>query len=473
MTETFGLVYRSLLAVENLSTVIQERIFQYASKLKDYELLAALARHQNLHPEIESRFANVPHAVVKAAWAARPSRTDEELTALVENETRVKVLTALASRDDTPQKVFSLIATTKGQAPLIALASNNVVDVETRVAAIAQYAALVDANIVKIPPNVIALISSDDRLATAVATRTNNPLLALAALRSGALEDEFQNRAVYLAVEHMTKMVKLFLLEKNDRYSMMSYAVRECIRELTEVLESNQLSSQSVELISNTTEILATVVVHHPSLEGVVDSFLKVANNTAETFVVAARRASSSAELDKIIQTIGSDRSKYASPAATLCAVAQNEHCTAAIIRKMFDMRVAHWGTLRAMATTVTNRTSIAALILWAPYLNVDRILTKSGDPVGTLSKVLEIACTYDTTIHTEILQSKYMGREMICKLPIQSFFPNNCSMEMTTQLAAMLTERINEPATWEVLEAVGKEFTGSVDELLKIATIV
>jgi hypothetical protein len=45
MAESFGLVYRSLLMVEDLSPAIQDRIYNYGTRTKDYELLAALARH--------------------------------------------------------------------------------------------------------------------------------------------------------------------------------------------------------------------------------------------------------------------------------------------------------------------------------------------------------------------------------------------------------------------------------------------
>jgi len=326
---------------------------------------------------------------------------------------------------------------------------------------------------VKIQPNVVTLISSDDRLATAVAANTNNPVLAIAALRSGALDDEMQFRAAGIVMEQMRAMFTLLLAERSDRYSPLTYSTRECLRELTEVFGSNQLCAQTVELISASSGLLNETVENHPNFSEWVAAFLRVADTTTETFVVAARTATDSETLDNIVQTIGNDRSKYSSPSATMCAVAQNEHCTAAIIRKMFDLRIVHWGIVRSMVTTVTNRSSLAALILWSPWFEVDRVLTKTGDPERTLTEVLEIACAYDAPIHPDILKSKYMGRDMISKLPIQSFFPTNCSPEMTSQLAAMLTESINDTATWEVLETVGKEFTGSVDDLLKIAAAV
>jgi hypothetical protein len=474
MAESFGLVYRSLLMVEDLSPAIQDRIYNYGTRTKDYELLAALARHPRLALDLDARFAGVPHAVVKAAWAARPGRTDEQLSELVRNETRVKVLTALAQREDTPQKVYALIAQTKGQAPLAAIAANEAVDIETRVTAVGQLASVISPTAGTIPIHVLALIGSDDRFAIAAASTLNNPFLAMAALKSGAVSGELETRSVRVITETLMSKIRKALDSQDQVYSYEMYDARDFLSAATSVFQASGVNVESSKLVAECGEILSELKAANARYAHHVDEFLASTGSSASTALVAkARTASDEATLVAIVASITTGTQRNTSPEATLCAVAQNRHCTPDVIRMMFNSKVMHWNSIRTIASTITNPVSLGAILLWAPWAGLERVLARTTDPRAVLTHLLEIAGAKDCTVPREVMESKYMDSELIAMLPISSFYPNNTTPAMSEQLAQMLAQRVVDDTTWEVIETVAMNFSGSVDDLISIATSV
>jgi hypothetical protein len=102
-------VLNLLLKQSNLDVTMQRRIAGHGIAKRDFPLLAQLAAHPALDPEVDTMLSKINSAVVKTAWVSRPGRTPEEITQMVRTEKRVTVLSALAQSEGLPEELYRSI----------------------------------------------------------------------------------------------------------------------------------------------------------------------------------------------------------------------------------------------------------------------------------------------------------------------------------------------------------------------------
>ena len=102
-------VYEALLSHDATPEVLR-RVYVYADRSKDTDLLSRIAQHRNLDAELESTLAARSEADVLSAWAGRPGRTTEQLMARFAKEKRATLLTSLAQRADLPEELYNQLA---------------------------------------------------------------------------------------------------------------------------------------------------------------------------------------------------------------------------------------------------------------------------------------------------------------------------------------------------------------------------
>ena len=109
MTQDASFVYQSMISKETPVNV-QNRVFNYAAKNKDVELLIKLSQLTNLDAEIDEKLSKRQEAEVLAAWASRQGRTTDALIERFASEKRATLLTQLAQRTDLPEALYLQIA---------------------------------------------------------------------------------------------------------------------------------------------------------------------------------------------------------------------------------------------------------------------------------------------------------------------------------------------------------------------------
>ncbi len=102
-------VYEALLSHDATPEVLR-RVYAYADRLKDTELLVQITKHPKLDAELEAMLAARSEADVLSAWAGRPGRTTEQLMTRFAKEKRATLLTSLAQRADLPEELYNQLA---------------------------------------------------------------------------------------------------------------------------------------------------------------------------------------------------------------------------------------------------------------------------------------------------------------------------------------------------------------------------
>lgn len=136
-------LYRGMLTTNTdrgdaLTPEMQMRIHQYATKTRDGQLLAKLAHYTGLTPEVDALLRASDELVVLTAWATRPGRSGEELSARLLADKRVAALLPLAALADLGDSVYRTIARIDSTKLAEALAGNTSVPLDIRTAKIRQ-----------------------------------------------------------------------------------------------------------------------------------------------------------------------------------------------------------------------------------------------------------------------------------------------------------------------------------------------
>jgi len=138
-------IYASLLASSpDLPHASLAQIFEYASTMKDTDLLIALAGHPALTDDLDDAISAIPTSLVQAAWADRPGRSPAQLNDKAINDSRVAVSELLASRPNLSKKAYTTLASSKSRRVAFALVENEAAPLAARAAAATRVASGID-----------------------------------------------------------------------------------------------------------------------------------------------------------------------------------------------------------------------------------------------------------------------------------------------------------------------------------------
>lgn len=136
-------LYRGMLTVNDLSqeaitTEMQQRIHQYASKTHDHHLMAVLAHYPWLAKDVDDKLRESEDLTVLVAWATRPGRDSEELSGRLLGDKRVSALLPLAALPNLGAEVYQTIARVDSVKLAEVLAGNTSVPLDIRAAKVRQ-----------------------------------------------------------------------------------------------------------------------------------------------------------------------------------------------------------------------------------------------------------------------------------------------------------------------------------------------
>jgi hypothetical protein len=458
--------FLSVLSLSNLSKEIQERIFDYGIKYSDFDLLATLASRSDLDPDIDKLLSTVDSANVRVAWAKKPQRTAEELVNLVKKEKRVKVLSALASRTDSPEEILKAIALHgKGQA-LESLLLNNNVDLDIKKEAATRYGKLA-TDIKRVSTQQQIALSNDPFLANIIASNTSSLTLADAALNAAG------NRANKDSINNFINLYSKYYttISKKD-YSSGDYQYLEtitCALELTNETDK--------ELIKTTKSLISMLMKEYDKskstyyfdrVESLLDRIDKIKENDSETISILdfAKSVSSSEEkltLNKRLENETIDNSVY-------LALARNENISASELYDIVEKHNFGWYSYKSLALSLNMLPydKAGALLLHFHYTD-DALLEKTTDPHQVLLEATKLANSKGD-FPFFVLQSKYFTSEIIKYLPVDVFIHDNIHQNITTSLVEYITTELGDNSQyWDTLASLSEEYEGPFLELINL----
>lgn len=126
-------ILQILLYDQNLDQVFHERIFEFGKKNKNYQLLSTLAKRSDLSNSLKVKLNEVNSYLVKISMLSRPGITEEEIVDSLKKESRVKVLSSLASSKGLSIAIYeSIYKATDNKKVLFDIVNNKDIDQSVR-----------------------------------------------------------------------------------------------------------------------------------------------------------------------------------------------------------------------------------------------------------------------------------------------------------------------------------------------------
>jgi hypothetical protein len=466
MSDNITGFYRSVLTLPRVDSSMQVQVFNHGSRRGDQTLLAMLAARTDLISQLDTELGKVDGAVVKVAWASRPERTEDDLVTLVRTEKRVKVLAALAARDDLPAALYDAIANHARSTALEALLLNMTVDVATKVTAATRYATQINGK--RLSRNTNSLLAQEPEIAEAIARHTDNFHLGAAAIGvigSVGSPEAFMN-VVKLALSAMSSS------EGNGNWE--TYNAIELIG--TQLFEN---PSRDEELTKSYLDALRKVAVGFKGsylanrYDSIADTLAKTSPKSGggSDLVAAARGVSNDAEARALVTLFIANRDTI--PGAALMAAARNDAVTSEILLDLLDHSRYSWYASRDLmwAYPRLSAEKAAAIHVAMSWLNDDSLLSRHPEPAKVLRKTARLASRRGV-VPSLLLNSRFITDEVIDELPFSVFRSDeSVPLAVTERIANKVQSRLgDDAAAWETLGVLAADFTGSVSELIEVA---
>lgn len=483
MTIEISQVYKALLANPKQSLSFQKKVYDFGLKTKNPELLAKLASHPDLHPEIDLQLKAADYAAVKAAWASRQGRTFSELEDLVKGETRVKILQALAEKENLPEELYVAIATqSKGQGALATLCVNQSISDETRILAAKNLAEKLETksegkNRNNKTENVVSMIlTSFSDLADIFVEYSSNQSALITAANSGYLQPKNQMKMASIIQSSVEQL-------KNDSspYAYHSYSwIPETVKNMTTY---GKIDKEASSIICSA---LSTLKKYHEDRsssyysDDVKDAIRKVSDNSSKEFIdyiKAVNECKSREELKDLIQRLNvlisnSSRSSLnIRPESVSLAVIAHPFSDSALIDEVASWLT--WYTYRQAVKLTSDPRKLAVLLFHFPYLGYESVLAKSSDPHKLLEILVSTFIEKGSQIPSELLGSKYMSKEIVNKLPLSVLYCDTLPGFLLQMIGENLEKGLSNDNSWSTFESLGKDFNGTLDDLIRVSNSI
>jgi hypothetical protein len=461
--------YRSVLDLPKVDPTMQRQILRHGSRRGDHGLLAQLAARPDLEIGLDKELGTIDAAVVKVAWASRPERTEADLVELVRTEKRIKVLAALAARDDLPVALYTAIANHGRGGALEALLLNTKVDIDVKLVAAQRYA--VESRGVRVSHSLNSVLSQEPQVTEIMARYTKNYYLAAAA--TSIQTSEF-------TAETYANVVKLAMQRLNDQTDAPKY---ETVNEMEAIGTAvSEDSDRDEQLVASFITALRETGVR---LTGswLKDRFTDLAGKLEKSaplsatkidLVAAARDARTEQDVIKLITLFATNSSSMRG--AALVAAAKNDNIDATALVEVLRSANYGWYVLREVmwAFPRISAEKAAALIMSWSYMADDALIARHPEPTAVLMHTAQLACRFDT-VPQILLTSRFITNEAIDAMPFSVFMrTEGVSIAVTQRVAEHISASLgDDDQVWETLHALAPDFTGSIAELVEVVSKV
>jgi len=488
MSNAIGKVYATFLKKKEVDSTLQRHIYTYGNRSGDLNLLASLLTVSNLEPSLDQLLKEHPSAVVKAAWAGRPGRTIVEIENLVAKEKRIKVLTALAEREDTPAEVFKVIAEkSKGLGSLVALILNQVVDKSVKEKALLGLLSITnegDINGVKIEDSnkvpFKEIISMNPELIELMALNTKSINLISELVQSDYLSPEVQKHILEL----VKKSIPIITNKPRGHYDNLSLYHFNYINSIV----SNMCEQGSMEesVGKEFTKILEKLIKDHKetknnwysnNFESAIEEIKNTKSNPVINYKEAIGKVSSTEELDKLIHDLlevgKSQRRNSRLAAGTIAAITSRYATPEQIFYLVSEDEQVSWWEYRGIIKVLNSPEKIASIIARYSYLGVDDAFKHLNNPEAGILAMVKLVSSKGLHISEDLLNSKYLTEDVAKHLPLRVLSNENLPLMVSDLLSNVIKDNLLSEEAWLTFETLGEEFEGSILELLNLVNSI
>ena len=482
--DIIGSVYASFLNLDTHEREIQEKIYNYGIRSNDDSLLSKLALIEDLEPEIDAKLKDAPGVSVKAAWASRPGRSEDEISKLLEKEKRVKVLTSLAERDDLPEVVYKTIATkSKGIGALVSLLSNAKVPFSIKEIAAVKLTELygsdydAESSNSKRIQEITNILAQNPELCVVIANSTDNINVLYGVAKMGPLNELSQKKLIEILKKSIT------ISEKKERTSWdkVSSSTFSYLVSIGDVLLNH--GSLTEESKKDYLDIVKSVLKKYPEekssyygtqLNNTIENIKKSRKITRPSFHEMIKNAKNNSEIDKIVDLILEDYSKnrdYQFTESVALALIGSPHSNAEQTARLLEDCYFTWSQMRQIHKLTDDIEKLGVILTRTTYLGVDNTISNLSKPEEVLSAALKHLSSKGHVhyIPQELLNSKYLNEKVAVELPLHAFLHEATPLFVRNYLANILKTELTTDEEWIVFESLGKEFEGSISELIKL----
>lgn len=475
-------VYSSFLELPSREPEIQKQIFSYGTRVGNNELLAKLAKIEDLLPELDDALKDVPAGIVKAAWASKKDRADAEIISLVSKEKRVKVLQALAEREDLPELVYRTIAEkSNGIGSLSALISNNVVSLEVK--GIAMTGLLKEFGESSTPERgaydnraqqLSNLLANAPELATLVSEQSGNMGALYASARTAHLTLEGQKNIL-----NVLKTAIVYTENKTrSAYDKLSIGHFVFLANFVELLTNHgpihkEVESDYIEMIKSVQDRYNDTTnnsYYSKHLAEAITLIKKSRDKQVVNFQEKIANVNSISDMDKVIEEIiahwEKNRQATITEQASLSVIA-SQYSNGEHLNKLLHESSLSWYNLRGIRKLTEDAGKIGVLISHYPWVGVDSILSSHAHPETVLMEAIKGSIKNGNHISQEIINSKFLTEKIAFQLPLTAFLAENTPIFVRNYLANILKSTLSTTEEWITFESLGREYQGSIADLL------
>jgi hypothetical protein len=463
--------YKSVLLLQDLSQSVQNRIYQYGMKHNNYDLLSDLIKRDDLDKNIEEKLSHVSAVNVKVEWAKKKHRTNQELSDLIRNEKRVKVLSALASREDTPDVIYKAIAEHgKGQA-LEALLINNKVEQDIKSIAAKRYA--LSTNVKNSLKTVHHIILRNDPIVSDIIAQYSKSLhlgiAALTAAGSSAKEESINN---------ILKLYSSYLDEFQSAHYNENYIAVSVAEELVTALKSSDYTNKTIikeckNVLKNCKSKVNSQSYYSSKVDDAINDLdlIIIKEKSTVSIIDLAKNAKTDNDKKSLLERINKLRNVENS---VYIAIARNENYTADEVYDILSDKYFGWYGNRALiyCLNLLPADKAAAIYLNSYQVGDDSILERFSNPYQLLHESIKLSIKKGNgNIHPGLIKSKYINKEIIKSLPLSIFRDQSVPLNITSELIEYMTSSLGDSeSAWETVSVLGDQYDGSCYELIKLS---
>lgn len=482
MSQVLSRMYSVLLDLPTPSLEIQRSVLAYAVRTKETSLVAKLARHDALEFEIDLALRDNDAAVVKAAWAARPGRTAEELVDLVRNEKRVTILSALAERDDLPADVYTAIAgTAKGVTPLLRVVGNTVAPDEARFVAASRY--------IEMAPEVIEDIRLDHKVITFYGKLfEEGPDLVDRVVRGSAAMHLLYAAAGITQLDAADQVVfAKALVAKYDKYehvtqpsnSYNSYGSQ--IAGIAESMcDNGALDGTAADLF---TEVIGRYIKTEKAdswtvrrAEETLKSIVRARNEQPDDIadrLVEAKTAEEIEVLIKRIDALHKGSRSYAQTRVVTLGLSVIANPASTVDQVVHTLEWLSWRATAQSLRLTNDVEKLAAIMSESPYWTAEQALEKATEPQAIIEAIIRRNTALGRIIPTMVLTSRHLTPEAIDMLPLGVVNCEGVPPHVVQQLFSRINNGLDSAEAWVTFEAISDDFVGTLDDLVTVSSSV
>jgi hypothetical protein len=461
--DTISMFYLRLLHDPELDSGIQRRVLAYGQTQRNVKLLTELAQHPSLDRSIEATLGTLPHGPVLAAWVARPGRSREDVKVLVTKEKRIGVLEALAGLDSLDDDHYQLLADKPNPKVAAVLVVNPAVPLDVKKQAAATWGKLNTTRGWQARRRALEAFTALPELHDAVASQSRQldvfELVAASELSPATMQhvvtvlgdvlggqnDGGFRQAPGAALRIIGQLGSSPWLGDAERGQLLSVVAR---------YEQDSASSWEVAGCDTATRALTL-------------GSTRTRGKRGANLIRDARESNDCDVLDKLAAT-----ATTSSDQALALALAGNRHSTTGQVDIVLDLLPRNSRGLLDLRREDTD--VFATLAARVPWAVDDRLLGRCSDPTGTLVAVARKVRETGGRMPANLLQSRFLTPSVLLELPLEQLVSPDLPTEVSRLAAGELERRFgDDDVRWSVFESLGRDFTGSISELLDTCGLV